>query len=326
MLDIDITALYQIIGFFFLLFIVTRFLTRPVLRILDERSARTSGTIKDAARIDEEVAAGLIGYEQKLKDATLAGMETRTALRAEARKAEQVALDAARKEANERLGSIRGEIAKGKADVMARLKEDAAAISREIAEKVLERKLLAIIVPILMLSLPAIAMAATGEGGGEEHGSSGMGWKIFNFALLVIGVYFAWTKAISKMLDKRGSDIKAAMDEAAKVKAAAEAKKKEYEEKLALLDSRIRHIQDELRLEGEAEKEKIAAEAKESAERIIAQAKLVADQEVQKAKDELRREAAELSMGMAEELLKKELTAADQKRLVGDYLSKLRVN
>ena len=119
-----------------------------------------------------------------------------------------------------------------------------------------------------------------------------MTWKIINFVILAVGVYLVWTKAIAKLLAKRSSEIKNAIEEARKAKDAADRNAAEYREKLSLLDRKVAEIHNELKLEGQAEKARIIAEAAKSAEALKAQAKVAAEQEIKKARIEIREEAA----------------------------------
>ncbi|OGP94455.1 MAG: hypothetical protein A2V53_01400 [Deltaproteobacteria bacterium RBG_19FT_COMBO_56_10] len=189
-----------------------------------------------------------------------------------------------------------------------------------MAGKVLERSVVGFLV--IGLIVPSLAFASS-EGG---YGDSGMTWKIINFVILAVGVYLVWTKAISGLLTRRGSEIKNAIEEARKAKDAADRNAAEYREKLAILDSRVAEIHNELKLEGEAEKARIIAESARSAESLKAQAKIAAEQEIKKARIEIREEAARLAVQLAEEILKKELSPADQERLVKGYLNNLRLN
>ena len=81
-----------------------------------------------------------------------------------------------------------------------------------------------------------------------------------------------------------------------------------------------------MKLEGQAEKARIIAEAAKSAEALKAQAKVAAEQEIKKARIEIREEAARVAVELAEEILKKELSPDDQARLVKGYLNNLRLN
>lgn len=326
MLSIDITLVYQIIGFFILLVIVSRFMYGPISKILKERDARIDGATKEAAAIEASVEQGAADYDLKLKEGTLQAMEIRAKIRQETSQQEQTLLEAARTEANAELSKIREGVAAGKDEALDKLRAETGALSKEIAEKVLNRSLatflIAFLLPAFLLLLPELGFASSGG----EGGSSGMGWKIFNFILLVIGIGFAWKYAIRKLFDDRSAEIATAIEEATRAKERADATKKEYDTKLAGLGAQIEHVRNELKLEGESEKEKILAEAAVAADKIRAMGKSVAEQEIHKAREEIRREIAFIAVDMAEEIIKKELTPDDQQRLVKDYLEKVRLN
>lgn len=320
MISIDYTLLIQIIGFFILLLVLNQFLYKPVQRILKEREEIIEGSLMKAAQTDKEIADGIIAYEKKLKEAAVKGNEERARIRQEGVEKEKAALEAARAEAFRELTGIRSEIEASKKSAIAGLGTEAKAIAREIADKVLEKK--AVVLLLIAILAPSMAFASA-EGG---HGDSGMTWKIINFVILAVGVYLVWTKAISGLLKKRGSEISNAIEEARKAKDAADRNAAEYREKLSILDSKVSEIHNELKLEGEAEKARIIAEAAKSAEAVKAQAKVAAEQEIKKARIEIREEAARLAVQLAEDILKKELSPADQERLVKGYLNNLRLN
>ncbi|MBE7415507.1 MAG: ATP synthase F0 subunit B [Deltaproteobacteria bacterium] len=319
MISLDQTLLFQIIGFFVLLIILNRLLYRPVQRILKERDERVAGSLKKAAGTEKEVADGLLGYEKRLKEAAIKGHEERGRLRQEGVDREKAIIEAARAEAAAELAKIRTELDSSRQGALAGLKTEARGLAREIAGKVLDRSVAGLIA--IFLLVPSFAFAA----GGGDNGS-GMVWKVANFIVLAIGVYLVWTKVVNKLLDKRSSEIKTAIEEAQAAKDEAERKAAEYRAKLGLLDARIAEIHNELRAEGESERERIIAEAGKSAERLKEQAKAAAEQEIKKAKIEIREEAARAAVGLAEEILKKEFTPADQDRLVKGYLNNLRIN
>jgi F-type H+-transporting ATPase subunit b len=320
MISIDYTLLIQIIGFFILLMVLNRFLYKPVQNILKEREEKIEGSLKKAAQTDKEIAEGIISYEKKLKEAAVKGNEERARIRQEGVEKEKVALEAARAEAFRELSGIRKEIEASKKSAIAGLGTEAKSLAREIAGKVLERNVVGFL--IISILIPSLAFASS-EGG---HGDTGMTWKIINFVILAVGVYLVWTKAIKGLLAKRGSEINTAIEEAKKAKDAADRNAAEYRAKISILDSKVAEIHNELKLEGEAEKARIIAESAKSAEALKAQAKIAAEQEIKKARIEIREEAARLAVQLAEEILKKEISPADQERLVKGYLNNLRLN
>ena len=71
------------------------------------------------------------------------------------------------------------------------------------------------------------------------------------------------------------------------------------------------------------ELDRILASAHEMAQKITAEAEKTAESEILRARTELRQEASRLAITLAEELLKKQITAGDQQRLVDEYVSKV---
>ena len=97
----------------------------------------------------------------------------------------------------------------------------------------------------------------------------------------------------------------------------------EYSEKLTKATEEIENITASIRHDGEVEREKILAAAKEMAVKIEQEADSKASSVVANARKELREEAARLAVDLAEDLLKKQVSADDQKRLVDEYMQKM---
>lgn len=180
------------------------------------------------------------------------------------------------------------------------------------------------IVGILVL-LSATAMAS---GGSEHHADGGVLlkdflWRCLNFGItLAILIYFV-TKPIRNGLALRREKLAQALDEAARAKREAEAKFAEYDSKLAKASEEIDSIYQDIRREGEIEREKILENAQQMAAKIQQEAEKSAALEISKARVTLREEAARLAIDLAEELLKKNFTADDQSRLVKEYVQKV---
>lgn len=178
---------------------------------------------------------------------------------------------------------------------------------------------------LLLLLLPVAALAAVGGG---EHADSGVIlkdflYRCFNFALMVgLLVYFV-RKPIRNGLRNRREEIETMLADAQAAKEAAEAKYREYSEKLEKATEEIEGISAAIRREGELERDKILAHARDMSEKILQEAEARAANAVARAKDELRAEAAQLAVDLAEEYLKKEFSPTDQKRLVEEYMQKV---
>ena len=134
--------------------------------------------------------------------------------------------------------------------------------------------------------------------------------------------YFV-TKPIRNGLKARREEIAKTLADAEAAKAAAEAKYLEYSEKLAKATEEIETLTASIRHDGEVEREKILAAAQEMAVKIEQEADNKASSVVAKARTELREEAARLAVELAEDMLKKQVSAEDQKRLVDEYMQKV---
>ena len=176
----------------------------------------------------------------------------------------------------------------------------------------------------VLIALPA-AVFASGGGGHADGGVvlKDFLYRCFNFALMVgILVYFV-NKPIRNGLKERSTAIEKTLAEAEAAKQAAEAKHREYSEKLAKATEEIASITASIRNEGELERDKIVAAAKEMAAKIEREADNKAAGVVAKARTELRAEASRLAVDLAEDMLKKQVSADDQKRLVEEYMQKM---
>ncbi|QXE93107.1 F0F1 ATP synthase subunit B family protein [Geomonas subterranea] len=165
---------------------------------------------------------------------------------------------------------------------------------------------------------------AAHEGGHQAAQMKDFMWRCIDFAALVAIAVWALKKAdVKGTLAARRAGIEKTLQEAVAAKEAAEKKFAEYSQRLDQANQEIEVISANMKREGELEKERIIAEAKEAAARIKAQAEAAATQEVLKAKDELRAEAARLAVELAEQKIKQNIAKGDQDKLVGDYISKV---
>jgi len=167
-----------------------------------------------------------------------------------------------------------------------------------------------------------VALASEGEGG---HASQwwDLAWRIMNFVVLAVVVVAVARKPLKSALKNRIEGIKEELE-------ILEKKREEAKREFALMEQRVKDaagerdtILAEFRAQGEREKQKIIETAQKLAERIKSQAQFTIEQETSQAKAQLKREIAELSASLAEDLLKQNINAEDQSRLVEEYLAKV---
>jgi F-type H+-transporting ATPase subunit b len=166
--------------------------------------------------------------------------------------------------------------------------------------------------------------AEGGEHGGGHEASLDTGKLVFqliNFAVLVGVLGFFGGKAINKALLERHKQLKADLVTASEARAAAEKRAAEQEKRLESLETEIAGIRASIKDEAEAEKQRLIAAAEERARRIGDETKFLLDQQVKEAEATLKREVAEAAVKIAEALVTKSLTGADQQRLVDTFVT-----
>lgn len=180
-------------------------------------------------------------------------------------------------------------------------------------------------VSLLVFAFAVTALASSGE---AHHVDSGVLlkdflWRILNFAVTFGLLAYFVTKPIRRGLAGRREGIEKTLLQAENARKEAEAKFAEYDSKLARAAGEVEEIYAEIRREGELERQRILANAQEMAAKIRQEAERTAANEVAKARAELRQEAAQMAVRLAEDILRRNMTAQDQDRLVEEYMQKV---
>jgi F-type H+-transporting ATPase subunit b len=193
------------------------------------------------------------------------------------------------------------------------------------------KKLLKSIWPILLISLTLalfVAVNSVYASGGSEGGYTKkqwfeFAWKTLDFIILVGFFYWLLAEKIKTFFVGRRQEIKDSMENAAKEKTEAEKKYREYSEKIDKASQEIDGIIEMIKAQGVAEKQKIIEDAGKVAQKMKEDAQARIEQEFNKASYQLRSEAVQLSVAMAEEILKKNITAQDHEVMVREYMDKV---
>ena len=174
--------------------------------------------------------------------------------------------------------------------------------------------------------LVAGTVAYAAGGGGEEHHPidwKDFGYRMFNFIILAGFLWWLSAKKVKEFFAGRRNDIKESLNQAQAAKEEAERKYKEYVAKLEKATDEIDGIAEMIKVQGMAEKEKMIEEAKKAAVKIEEDTKARMEQEFSTARNQLRAEAAQLSIQLAEELLKRNITIQDHEKMVKEYMDKV---
>jgi F0F1-type ATP synthase membrane subunit b/b' len=148
-----------------------------------------------------------------------------------------------------------------------------------------------------------------------------LGALLINTGLLFFVLIYYGRRPVSEALKKRKASIMHGMDEAARMRAEAEARLEQYERKLERIDHEIERVRREMRETGEAERERILRDARERRERMERDARLVVEQELKEAREILLRETVRAAVRSAEERLSRDVTLADQQLMADEYLT-----
>jgi F-type H+-transporting ATPase subunit b len=186
----------------------------------------------------------------------------------------------------------------------------------------------------LFASGSALAEGGGGHGGGHgephvanwfklgsEHAEApALGWLTVTFVIFVAIIVRSVRRPLNNFLEARAEDVKTALAEAKQAKEDAEAKAREYEDRLAKLDSEIASLKDEFRSRGEAEMKRLEAAGQKAAERVLRDAEDTVAAEFEKAQQALKLEASKIALELAEDRIRGALGDKDHARLETDFI------
>ncbi len=139
-------------------------------------------------------------------------------------------------------------------------------------------------------------------------------WLIFKFG----------KKPIVDALKARQVGIMKGMEDAAKVKAEAEASLAKYQKKLDDIDDEVARIKREAKEQSEAESARIVSEAKERRVRLERDARILIEQELKAAREALLRDTVRAAVKSAETTIAGKIGDSDQQRLGDEYLASIK--
>jgi len=149
-------------------------------------------------------------------------------------------------------------------------------------------------------------------------------WTIITFLVLFFALAkFAW-KPLLKMLKDREDMIRDSLDDAEKAKVELERLSEESEAIMAKARSEAQSILAEGKTAAEKVKDDIIAKSKEQANKIREDAGNQIQVEKDKAISEIKEEVVNLTLSVAEKLIQKNLSDADNKSLIEASLKKVK--
>jgi ATP synthase F0 subunit b len=172
----------------------------------------------------------------------------------------------------------------------------------------------------LAAALPANALAS------EESNKWGI-WldigRVFNLALVVGLLVWATRKPLANFFSGRTQAIREQLEEAQKARKNAEEKLAEIESRMSRLDDELQEIKNSSEKEARKEYQRLVEAAGQDAEKALERSRQEIDAMTRTARQELKLHAAELAVKLAEEKIRGEITDADHERLLARFVTGL---
>jgi F0F1-type ATP synthase membrane subunit b/b' len=146
---------------------------------------------------------------------------------------------------------------------------------------------------------------------------------VINFTLLLIVLRKLGGKGISEFLKSRRATMEASINEAAEIKAKAEAKHQEYTARLATLDAELAKLKSDLENAAAADSKRITAEAQEAAARAKVETQSLIEQHAQALANEVRREVVEAAVLAAQQVIAGSVNPDDQQKLADGFRQRI---
>ncbi len=182
---------------------------------------------------------------------------------------------------------------------------------------------------VLALGLAFASYALPQESPTQAHtNDAGQGdpwiwWKWANFALLAAGLGYLIGKHVPPLFRKQSDEIQSALAEAARIKQEAAAYAAGVEARLANIQREIEDLRKTAHAETTAESKRVLRETEHHLQRIREQSVQEVALMTRGAKDGLRKYAAELAIGLAEQRIRARMNPAAQEKLVNGFLHDL---
>ncbi len=196
-------------------------------------------------------------------------------------------------------------------------------------------------ISVLVLSLwlvsPAVAFPGSAHAAAEEKGEHGAHGELHfsdvlnteflgtlvNFGVLVLLIAWVIRTKGNPALAARRAEVEQELAEAQRLRAEAEARHMATASRLEKLDQEMLQIRADMVKAGEAERDRIVAQAEEKAARIRKDTNFLIEQQMKQLRKELTEQAANAAVAAAQSLLSERITDADQERLAEAYLARL---
>jgi F-type H+-transporting ATPase subunit b len=177
----------------------------------------------------------------------------------------------------------------------------------------------------LALVGPAAAWAASegGHEGGLISLDKSLIVQVINFLILLVILQRLLYKPFLAKMGERTQAIQKSLDEAQAARAEATRQQEENETRLRAAHAEAAAIRAQAMKEASEEQKRLVEAARAESQRLVESAKAQMDADVRRAREELRREVADLATAVAEKLVRRSLRDEDHRRIVAEAITKV---
>ena len=181
----------------------------------------------------------------------------------------------------------------------------------------------AIVCAALVALLPGQLWAAEG-GGGLINLDKSLLVQMVNFLILLLILWRLLYRPLLAKMQERTLAIQRSLEEAQAARAEAARQQEENAERLRQAYAEAAGIREQALKEAGEEQRRLVGAARTEAQRLVDSAKAQLDADVRRAREDLRREVAEVATAVAEKLIRKSLRDEDHRRIVADAIGQLK--
>lgn len=172
----------------------------------------------------------------------------------------------------------------------------------------------------------SLCLSAPLRAAGDAHGDAATPilpltiWAIISFVIVLLVLTKKLFPPIMAAMDKRAEEIRESLEAAERAKAEAEQMIQRHEDQLAKARVEATAIIEEGRADAQKLKANIVESAKKDSEELVGRAQREIEQTKNNAVSELQQLSAGLAINIVNELIRKNLTAEDQKSLIEERI------
>lgn len=138
-IDLDGTALIQLVLFFFALVVLRKLLFRPMVTMFEAREAAIDGAKQEAKDMNKDATEKQSVFEERMSKVRLEAQESREKLRQEGLALERKVLQNVRDEITRKAEEANADLARQKNRLEGEMETSVPGLARDIAERVLGR-------------------------------------------------------------------------------------------------------------------------------------------------------------------------------------------